>query len=318
MCRECLRDNDLNANIFLGKKRNVYKFYIESVGVIRPEVLFSKALKIISIADDKLQLQFYSQLEDRWITVTQRISAIKNQITENISSTIPSYNDKLTFLERELDELYYILNNIKGIIRNPEELNLYIERLIVLKSRITVVENELVTIGFISTTDTERVGELCVRSHKISNLITEELELADLCKGRLNTLRQEIEDIRMNQQGFYDNLAHFENSAKLESAAIERALNDCQQMKEDLVLHWQEIMRSRHLLHTLPTGLRMTVSPVMLEKDISELEDDFVDIEKRLSDIENLLKNSERLTTESDIDFDQPIQQSLEQQLLAA
>ena len=252
---------------------------------------FSKALKIISIADDKLQLQFYSQLEDRWITVTQRISAIKTQITDNISSTIPSYNDKLTFLERELDELYYILNNIKGIIRNPEELNLYIERLIVLKSRITVVENELVTIGFISTTDTERVGELCVRSHKISNLITEELELADLCKGRLNTLRQEIEDIRMNQQGFYDNLAHFENSAKLESAAIDRALNDCHQMKEDLVLHWQEIMRSRHLLHTLPTGLRMTVSPVMLEKDISELEDDFVDIEKRLSDIENLLKN---------------------------
>lgn len=42
---------------------------------------FEKSLKIIGIADDKLQLQFYSQLEDRWQNVTNRIGAIKNQIT---------------------------------------------------------------------------------------------------------------------------------------------------------------------------------------------------------------------------------------------
>lgn len=251
---------------------------------------FDKSLKIISIADDKLQLQFYAQLDDRWQNITNRIDAIKSQITENISSTCPSYIDKLLFLERELDELMFIINNTKGIIRNPEELNLYIERLIVLKSRIVVVENELVTIGFISTNDTEKVGELCEKSHKVSLHITEELELADLCKGRLNTLRQEISNIRENQVDFYDNLAQFESATKLESAAIDKALSDCQMMRENLVHHWQEIMRVRHLLHTLPTGLRMSVSPVDVEKEISQLEDDYVDIEKRLCEIENLLK----------------------------
>lgn len=252
---------------------------------------FDKSLKTISIADDKLQLQFYAQLEDRWQGVTNRIDGIKNKITEHISSTCPSYNDKLLFLERELDELMFIINNTKGIIRNPEELNLYIERLIVLKSRVVVVENELVTIGFISTNDTEKVGELCEKSHKVSLHITEELELADLCKGRLNTLREEIGNIRENQVDFYDNLAQFENASKLESAAIEKALCDCQTLRENMVLHWQEIMRARHLLHVLPTSLRMSVSPLDVEKEISQLEDDYVDIEKRLCDTENLLKN---------------------------
>jgi nesprin-1 len=252
---------------------------------------FDKALKIISIADDKLQLQFYSQLEDRWICVSNRINNVKNQITQSMSSSETSYDDKLIYLERELEELIYILNNIKGIIRNSEELNLYIERLIVLKSRITVVENELVTIGFITPTETEKVGELCNRSHKLSNQISEELELADLCKGRLNNLKQEICDIKEDQLIFYDNLKQFEDASKLESATIEKALQDCQTMKENLVAHWQDIMRVRHMLHTLPTGLRMTVSAVNIEKDISNLEDDYVDIEKKLCDIENLLKN---------------------------
>lgn len=256
---------------------------------------FDKSLKIISLADDKLQLQFFAQLDDRWHKISRRVESIKNQITENISSTCPSYNDKLLFLERELDELLFTIENTKGIIRNPEELNLYIERLMVLKSRIVVVENELVTIGFISTNDTEKVGELCEKSHKISLHITEELELADLCKGRLNTLRQEIGNIRESQVEYYENLGRFESAAKLESASIEKALVDCQIMRENLVSHWQEIMRVRHLLHVLPTSLRMSVSPVDVEKEISQLEDDYVDIEKRLCDVENLLKNRSSL-----------------------
>jgi nesprin-1 len=139
--------------------------------------------------------------------------------------------------------------------------------------------------------DTEKVGELCEKSHKVSLYITEELELADLCKGRLNTLRQEIGNIRENQIDFYENLSAFEGATKLECAAIEKALVDCHTMRENLITHWQDIMRVRHLLHTLPTGLRMSVSPVDVEKEISLLEDDYVDIEKRLCDVENLLKS---------------------------
>lgn len=273
---------------------------------------FDKSLKIIGLADDKLQLQFYAKLDDRWQNIANRIDEIKNQIIENISSNIPEQSDKLKFLEQELDELLFIINNTKGIIRNPDELNLYIERLIVLKSRIMVVENELMAIGFTSTSDTEKVGELCEKAHRISLYVTEEMELADLCKGRLNTLRQEISAIRENQVDFYKNLKDFEGAAKLESAAISKALEGCQTMREDLANHWQDIMRVRHLLHTLPTGLKMSVSPVDVEKEISLLEDDYVDIEKRLCEIESLLKNRHILWNRFEKELES-IQQSIQE-----
>jgi hypothetical protein len=273
---------------------------------------FEKSLKTLSIADDRVQLQFYGQLEDRWRKVTNRIDGIKTQIVENFSSPSDAYADKLSFLERELDELVFSINNMKGIIRNPDELNMYIERLIVLKSRIVVVENELVTIGFVSANESEKVGELCEKSHKVSNAITEELELADLCKGCLNTLRQEIGDIRESQIGFYEKLLQFDSAAKLESASIEKAIYDCQLLRNDLVIHWKEIMRVRHLLHTLPTGLRMSVSPVDVEKEISQLEDDYVDIEKRLFNIENLLKSRLQLWKRFERQLE-AIQQSIEE-----
>jgi nesprin-1 len=175
-----------------------------------------------------------------------------------------------------------------------------------------VVENELVTIGFTSTSDTEKVGELCDKSHKISLYVTEEMELADLCKGRLNTLRQEISAIRENQVDFYKNLKDFEGAAKLESAAISKALEGCQNMREDLANHWQDIMRVRHLLHTLPTGLKMSVSPVDVEKEISLLEDDYVDIEKRLCEVESLLKNRHILWNRFEKELEN-IQQSIQE-----
>jgi nesprin-1 len=101
--------------------------------------------------------------------------------------------------------------------------------------------------------------------------------------------------IREDQVDFYEHLTEFESAAKLESAAIEKALEGCQIARENLVTHWKDIMRVRHLLHTLPTGLRMSVSPVDIEKEISQLEDDYVDIEKRLCEIESLLKNRSAL-----------------------
>lgn len=287
-----------------------YEYYCQVRSAVSNN--FDKSLRVLSIADESVQRQFFGQLEERWMTVTNKIEGIKKQIIENFSSPADTYDDKLSFLERELDELVFSIDNMKGIIRNPDELNMYIERLIVLKSRIVVVENELVTIGFVSANETERVGELCEKSHKVSNAIDEEMELADLCKGRLNTLRQEIGNIRESQVGFYDKLSQLDSAAKLESASIEKAIFDCQLLRNDLVSHWQEIMRARHLLHTLPTGLRMSVSPVDVEKEISQLEDDYVDIEKRLFGVENLLKTRLQLWKRFERQLE-AIQQSIEE-----
>jgi len=61
MCRECLRDEKLNELVVLGKERNTYMFYIESVGVIPPEDLFLKALKILESKCDHY-LKYFSSL----------------------------------------------------------------------------------------------------------------------------------------------------------------------------------------------------------------------------------------------------------------
>lgn len=62
MCRECIRDDELNSKISLGKKRNTYKFYIESVGVVRPEVLFTKSLNILTQKCDHY-LKYFASMD---------------------------------------------------------------------------------------------------------------------------------------------------------------------------------------------------------------------------------------------------------------
>lgn len=47
MCRECIRPDGNEKKISLGKERQVYKFHVESIGVLAPEVIFTKALKVL-------------------------------------------------------------------------------------------------------------------------------------------------------------------------------------------------------------------------------------------------------------------------------
>ena len=69
MCRECIRKDNFNDKIELGKKRNHYIFTIESVGVVPPQVLFSKALEVM-----KEKIQHY----------TNYFNLLKNLKKENI------------------------------------------------------------------------------------------------------------------------------------------------------------------------------------------------------------------------------------------
>jgi DNA-directed RNA polymerases I and III subunit RPAC1 len=48
MCRECIREDKFNDKIFLGKKRQQYKFLIESIGVLKPQTILIKAFDILN------------------------------------------------------------------------------------------------------------------------------------------------------------------------------------------------------------------------------------------------------------------------------
>ena len=52
MCRECIRNEKFDKKINLGKKRQHYRFNIESVGVIEPQELLLTAFKILNEKND--------------------------------------------------------------------------------------------------------------------------------------------------------------------------------------------------------------------------------------------------------------------------
>lgn len=252
---------------------------------------FEKALQIIPVVDEMVQREFNSQLESRWAVVSDKINDIQTAVVNSISAQDVPIDEKLALLERELEELNSMISSVKGVIKNEEELNLYIERMQVLNSRIVMIGNELGRIGVLSSVESEKIGELFAKSHKISNHIAEELEGATLLKERLVSIQQGINRIRKNQIEASGILDHCESTEKMGSDAIEKGIIDCQLISQELIIQWQEIMQLRQLLHTLPMRLRVSVSPVKIERDISQLQDDHAILESRCGNILGLLRN---------------------------
>lgn len=57
------------------------------------------------------------------------MNEIQNSATANLSAQDVPFNEKLKLLEDELNELNDTVDDLHGIIKTDEELNLYIERL---------------------------------------------------------------------------------------------------------------------------------------------------------------------------------------------
>lgn len=260
---------------------------------VRNEIANSleKSLEILPIRDELLQRQFHDQLEERWANISNKIETIQNKIVSGLSYQDLPIDEKLTLLRRELHELEITVSSMKMVIKNEDELNIYIERMQVINNRVNIIFNELGRLSLLPTHDPEQIGELFALSHNISIPVTEQIENALILRESLHAIQKGIKRLRQMQQTNLTVLNVCEESQKLDSNQIEQAIIDCQHLYSELKIQWQEIMRLRQLLHTLPMQLCVPVSPIKLERDLSQLQDEHAEHESRCTQILNSLKN---------------------------
>ncbi|ERL91660.1 hypothetical protein D910_08988 [Dendroctonus ponderosae] len=253
-----------------------------------------KSFQIVPISDEMLQRKFHSELQSQWAKVTDRINEMHCSIMSTLSAPDVPVNQKLALLEQELQELKQDIDSLGGVIKTEEELSLYIERLQIMSERLETIQNELGKLGLLSATESDKVGSLLALSKRLDNLVSEELEGGILVRERLQAIQTGLSRVRRKHSELDKTLDQCEGTEKLGSDSIEKAISECYEVGEELVTLWQDLMSSRQLLHTLPMRLRATVSPIKVEKEISQLQDDHAALEKRCGKILALLRS--RLT----------------------
>ncbi|XP_014611314.1 PREDICTED: uncharacterized protein LOC106790722 [Polistes canadensis] len=252
---------------------------------------FDQALKIIPLSDEILQRQLYSELQYRWKGVTEKINDIQSEITRNISSEDVSSNERLKILERELNELRMCLDDLHGVLKTEEELDLYIERLTVLFDRVTLIQDKLSRLGLLPAAESETVGILLSSAHRIEGQIGEELDSAQLLREKLQALKRGLGRVRKSHQRHSMTLDQCEESEKQGSDVVSTAVDRCESVADELIVLWHDLMGLRQMLHKLPSGMRVSVSPVGIERDISALQDAHTELESRCTRLLSLLRN---------------------------
>lgn len=250
---------------------------------------FEQALRVIPLADEILQRQLQGELQNRWKEVSEKISEIQRDVTRSISSGEISSNEKLKLLERELNELRMTINSFHGVLKTEEELDLYVERLTVLFDRIFLIQDEIGRLGLLPATESERVGVLLSSARCIESLIGEELDSAQLLRERIQCLKRGLSRFKKAHKRLSTILDQCEGCERQGSDLVAAAVDRCQSVADELAVLWQDLMALRQMLHNLPTGMRVTVSPVGIERDLSNVQDTHTQLESRCARLLSLL-----------------------------
>ncbi|XP_071454287.1 muscle-specific protein 300 kDa-like [Hetaerina americana] len=255
---------------------------------------FEQAMAILPVADKAKQSQIHEQLEDRWNALSVKIETVQTNLRNSITQDIPA-NEKLIILERELRELKLAMEDMNGIIKTEEDLNLYVERIQVLCSQVESLEEELGCLGFLPASESEHVGALLGSARRLGLQLREELEAGIRLREKLQTLQRGMAKVRKSHERAEGILQQCNEAQTLGSEVVEQALNNCQALQEELHLQWQDLVALRQLLHSLPHRLMFaSVSPVRLERDITALQDTHQGLEQQCSHL--LLSLRSRLT----------------------
>lgn len=250
-----------------------------------------RSIEILPVRDELLQRQFHQQLEERWANITKKIENIQEKIVSNLYDQDIPIDEKLEIIRRELREIELLANSMKGVIKNEDELNVYIERMQILQNRLNIVFNELARISLLPSHDPEQIGEIFAQAHDISVMVTKEIENSQNLRELLMALQNGIKKLRRTQQNNEAILESCESREKHGRDQVELAIVDAEHLANELGFQWQENMRLRQMLHTLPMQLKVSVSPIKLERDLSQLQDNHSEQELRCNNVLAALRN---------------------------
>jgi len=272
---------------------------------------FEKAIQIVPLADTASQRQFYCDLQNRWNEITKQMHMKQCEIIKHISGGDISTNMKLNALEEQLDEVRMEVNKMRGVLRTKEDLDLHIEKIIVLSDRNLLAQDDIIRIGFLSLTDSEKVGILLTSSRCIQMQIDEELESAHLLKEKMQSLQRGLDHLEETNKRLSMMLDECESNKNQGSDLVDAAVNRCLLVNEELKTMWQDIMILRQNLHNLPTGMRVTISPKSIQDGLCNLQDKYSKLKSRCLFLAALLSDRSKLWQKFETQLEK-VQQSVQ------
>ncbi|XP_034243004.1 nesprin-1-like [Thrips palmi] len=247
------------------------------------------ALRVIPVSDEMSRRGEHSTLDERWRRVVARVDAIQAVLTSNLQANDVPVANKLHLLEKELQQLGAAFKDMNGVLKTQEELSLYVERLQVMRHRTIHIQEDLSRLGLLPTAESDRVGALLSSAKVLENVLSEELENAAALRDTLQSLDSGLTAVSREHQRDEDTLRCCAASEGEDSEVVQKAILECEGVGRDLEDQWQDLMALRQVLHTLPAGLRVSVSPGHLERRISASQDAHAGLEARCQALRGLL-----------------------------
>ncbi|XP_058454306.1 muscle-specific protein 300 kDa isoform X9 [Malaya genurostris] len=299
LCQRTLKDIIIPSNLMDTPVEDMRKFW-EIKGqyeVLNNKIYgstcdsFDHALSTIAIGDEQLQRQLHSQLLENWMNVSHDLSNKQQQIFESMKTDATPQKGKIAFIEQELQDIAGVFNNTKGVLKCQEDLYLYIEKLQMLRTRVHLIDSELGQIALTLECSVDTISELFEMSRNLALQINEEHEAAEI-------FYKHLEDIEIGMKEQEKRLLQMSKTLDESSAHInenrpdvEKSLEQCKLCLSNLSYSWNEIMKLRQMLHTLPMNLKISVSPLQTERDLSVLQNIHDDLEQKCQNYIAQLRN---------------------------
>lgn len=159
-----------------------------------------------------------------------------------------------------------------------------------MRQRLDHIQDELGRLGLLSTEQSDVVGSLLGGARSLELQVSEELEAAEVVRAQLRSVKKGLSQATKGQEFVRDQLDQCEAAQGQGSEAVAEAVGKCRGAGTHLANQWQELMILRQQLHSLPTTrLRLSLSPLGVERRMSALQDGHDSLEVRHTQLMALL-----------------------------